>query len=94
MQFTVQAVLHPISGKTRLSERMIREIDGNRSRKWIVLYAEPSTFQTEDEPNLIQADHLEINGERFEVMQIDDWDAGVLDHQKVLAGRLDVRDSD
>lgn len=85
---------HPVTAKSRLSERMIREIDGNRSRKWVVFYAPLGTFRGEDEANLIQADHIEYQNERFEVIDTDEWQSGILDHQKVLAARLDARDTD
>ena len=91
----VEGVVHPAtSGNRSLSDQMIREIDNNRNRKMVVVYSVPATWQPEDEEAGQQADIMIYNGDRYEIMMIDDWDSGVLDHQKALAARLDLRDGD
>ena len=90
----VEGVVHPVTAKSRLSERMIREISGNRTRKWVVVYSAPGTWQTEVEEIGQQADIMIYAGSRYEIMMVDDWEAGVLDHQKAIAAKLDVRDGD
>jgi len=90
----VEGVVHPATASKSLSDEMIREIDNNRNRKMVVVYSVPSTWQTEDEAAGQQADIMIFNGDRYEIMMIDDWDSGVLDHQKALAARLDLRDGD
>lgn len=90
----VEGVIQPITAKAKLSERMISEIDNNRSRAWVVVYTDLDTFIEQDERAGIQADLFEYRGNRYEVMMVDNWDAGVLDHQKAIAARLDPRDGD
>lgn len=101
--FNVEGVVHPVTAKTKLSERMIREIDNNRDRKWVVIYSPPLdtqtptpevTWRTSSESGQYEADILVYNGQRYEIMMIDEWEAGVLDHIKAIAMRVDVRDGD
>jgi len=98
----IQAVVHPVTAGTNLSERMIREIGNSRDRKWVVIYSPPQdtqrspevTWRTSSESGQNEADIMIYNGQRYEIMMIDEWEAGVLDHIKAIAVRLDVRDGD
>ena len=90
----IQGVVHPATSKKSLSEAMIREIDNNRSRKMVVVYSVPDTWMTEDEALGIKADIMVYLGERYEAMMVDEWRSGVLDHDKTLMARLDLRDGD
>ena len=81
---------------------MIREIDNNRNRKWVVIYSPPTdqevipqvSWRTSSERGQYEADIMVYNGDRYEVMMIDEWEAGVLNHIKAIAARVDVRDVD
>lgn len=90
----VEGVAHPATSQKSLSTLMIREIDNNRGREMQVIYSVPDTWQEESEALQTKADLCVINGTRFEVMMIDKWRSGVLDHDKVLVARLDLRDVD
>ena len=98
----LEGVVHPITGGTNLSERMIQEIDNNRDRKWVVIYSPPTdqevvpevSWRTSSESGQFEADIMVYNGERYEIAMIDEWEAGVLDHIKAIAKRLDLRDVD
>ena len=98
----LEGVVHPVTGKTNLSERMIQEIDNNRDRKWVVIYSPPTdqevvpevSWRTSSESGQFEADIMVYNGERYEIAMIDEWEAGVLDHIKAIAKRLDTRDVD
>lgn len=90
----VEGVVHPVTGGTNLSDRMIREIDNNRNRKMVVVYSIPDIWRTEDESAGSQADIMVYLGDRYEIMMVDEWRSGVLDHDKALAARLDIRDVD
>ena len=98
----IDAVVHPVTGKTNLSERMIQEIDNNRDRKWVVIYSPPLdsevtpeiAWRTSSEAGQFEADIMVFNGDRYEIAMVDEWEAGVLDHIKAIAKRLDVRDVD
>jgi hypothetical protein len=81
---------------------MIQEIDNNRDRKWVVIYSPPLdnevvpevAWRTSSESGQYEADIMVYNGERYEIAMVDEWEAGVLDHIKAIAKRLDVRDVD
>jgi hypothetical protein len=98
----IDCVVHPVTAKTNLSERMIQEIDNNRDRKWVVIYSPPLdnevvpevAWRTSSESGQYEADIMVYNGERYEIAMVDEWEAGVLDHIKAIAKRLDVRDVD
>lgn len=98
----LEGVVHPVTAKTNLSDRMIREIDNNRDRKWVVIYSPPTdqevvpevSWRTSSERSQTEADIMVYNGDRYEIMGIDEWEAGVLDHIKAIAVRVDVRDGD
>ena len=98
----LEGVVHPITAKTNLSERMIQEIDNNRDRKWVVIYSPPTdqevvpevSWRTSSESGQFEADIMVYNGDRYEIAMLDEWEAGVLDHIKAIAKRLDVRDVD
>ena len=98
----LEGVVHPVTAKTGLSDRMIREIDNNRNRKWVVIYSPPTdqevipqvSWRTSSERGQYEADIMVYNGDRYEVMMIDEWEAGVLNHIKAIAARVDVRDVD
>ena len=99
---SIDAVVHPITGSTNLSERMIQEIDNNRNRKWVVIYSPPFdseatpevAWRTSSEAGQFEADIMVYNGDRYEIAMVDEWEAGVLDHIKAIAKRLDARDVD
>ncbi len=101
-QVSVDAVVHPVTGGTNLSDRMIQEIDNNRNRKWVVVYSPPLddevtpevTWRTSSESGQFEADILIFNGDRYEIKMVDEWESGVLDHIKAIAVRLDIRDVD
>ena len=98
----LEGVVHPVTGGTNLSERMIQEIDNNRDRKWVVIYSPPTdqevipevSWRTSSESAQYEADIMVYNGERYEIAMVDEWEAGVLDHIKAIAKRLDLRDVD
>tara|TARA_R100001086_G_scaffold233551_1_gene155272 strand:+ start:324 stop:740 length:417 start_codon:yes stop_codon:yes gene_type:complete len=98
----IDAVVHPVTSKTNLSERMIQEIDNARDRKWVVIYSPPMdnevtpevAWRTSSESGQYEADIMIYNGQRYEIAMVDEWEAGVLDHIKAIAKRLDVRDVD
>ena len=99
---TFDVVVHPVTGGTNLSSRMIQEIDNNRDRKWVVIYS-PSfdsestpevAWRTSSESGQFEADIMVFNGDRYEIAMIDEWEAGVLDHIKAIAKKLDARDVD
>ena len=98
----LEGVVHPITAKTNLSERMIREIDNSRDRKWVVIYSPPTdqevipevSWRTSSEEGQYEADIMVYNAQRYEIMMVDEWEAGVLDHIKAIAVRLDTRDVD
>lgn len=96
----LEALVHPITAKTNLSSRMIDEIDNARNRKWVVIYSPPTdqevvpeiSWRTSNEDGQHQSDIMVYNGDRYEIAMVDDWQAGVLDHIKAIAKKMDVRD--
>jgi len=96
----IDVIVHPITGKTSLSERMIREIGNNRDRKWVVIYSPPLdsldtiAWRTSSEAGQYEADIMVYKSDRYEIMMVDDWEAGVLDHIKAIAVKQDLRDVD
>lgn len=90
----VEGVVHPATSTKSLSDSMIRELDNNRGRKTVIVYSVPDTWQTDDESTGTQADIMTYLGERYEILMVDEWRSGVLDHDKALAALLDIRDSD
>ena len=96
----LEAVVHPVTAKTNLSQRMIDEIDNARNREWVVIYSPPTdqevvpevSWRVGNEDGQYTSDIMVYNGERYEIAMVDDWQAGVLDHIKAIAKKLDVRD--
>jgi hypothetical protein len=88
---TVQSVVHPVTAKTKLSERMMREIDLQRNTDWIVLYSALDTYVVGRDTEGTVNDRVEFNGSTWEVKMVDNWRAGVLDHQKAIAARVQPR---
>lgn len=96
----IDVVVHPITNKSNLSERMIREISGNRDRKWVVIYSPPLdnlgtvAWRTSSESGQYEADIMVFKSDRYEIIMIDEWETGVLDHIKAIAVKQDLRDGD
>ena len=90
----VESVIHPVTAKTKLSARMLREIDLQRNTDWIVLYSALDTYQQGDEATQTKGDRVEYQGFFWEIMAVDQWLAGVLDHQKAIAAKVQPRADD
>lgn len=88
---TVESVVHPVTAKTKLSEAMRREIDLQRNTDWIVLYSALDTYVVGRDSEGTVNDRVEFNGATWEVKMVDNWRAGILDHQKAIAARVQPR---
>lgn len=96
----LEGVVHPVTAKTNLSQRMVDEIDNGRNRDWVVIYSPPTdqevvpsvSWRVGNEDGQFQSDIMVYNGERYMIAAVDNWQAGVLDHIKAIAKKLDVRD--
>jgi len=96
----LEGVVHPVTAKTNLSSRMIQEIDNNRNREWVVIYSpfidqeiSPGVSWREgNEDGQYSSDIMTYRGEKYEIAMVDKWQAGMLDHIKAIAKKLDVRD--
>lgn len=88
---TVESVIHGVTAKTKLSEQMRREIDLQRNTDWIVLYSALDTYQIGRDGEGTVNDRVDYSGSMWEVMAVDNWRAGVLDHQKAIAARVQPR---
>lgn len=87
----VESVIHPVTAKTNLSSRMQREIDLQKNTDWIVLYSALNTYQAGREQDQTTPDRVVFAGATWEIRMTDDWGAGVLDHQKAIACRVQPR---
>lgn len=90
----VESVIHPYTNRTKLSANMLREIDLQRNTDWIVLYSALDTYRQGNEATGVKGDTVTFDGSEWEIKAVDQWRAGVLDHQKALASRVQPRAND
>jgi hypothetical protein len=72
---TVESVIHPVTAKTKLSERMLREIDLQRNSDWIVLYSALDTYVAGREQDQNTPDRIAFADAVWEVKMVDNWRA-------------------
>jgi hypothetical protein len=81
---TIQANVQPVRG-----HELVSLPEADRSREWIKVYTVGNVRGTQ-EGSLggTSPDILIFDGRTFEVKQVSTYKMGVLDHSKILAGRI------
>ena len=86
---SVQELSKVTMGK-KVSTKLLKELEGDRTTSMIKLYAPLHTFQEADDTLGISADIIEWRGRLHEVSAVNHWQsAQALSHDEVYAQRID-----
>lgn len=82
--------LSRVSIGRRGSNKLHKELEGDRATVMIKLYAPPGTFQEADDEIRQPADNIEWRGRLYEISAVNHWiSAQALSHDEVYAKRID-----
>lgn len=82
--------LSRVSIGRRGSNKLLKELEGDRATKMIKMYAPFQSFQEADDDLRIQADLIVWEGRTYQVSAVNHWrSAQALDHDEVYAKRMD-----
>lgn len=86
---SVQEMSKVTAGK-KGSNKLLKELEGDRSTTMIKIYAPLNSFQEADDVLGISSDIIEWNGRKYEVSVTNHWhSAQALSHDEVYAKRID-----
>lgn len=89
VECNVQEMSKVTMGK-KISNKLLKELEGDRSTTIIKLYAPVHTFREADDTLGIASDKIEWKGRFYEIAAINHWEsAQALSHDEVYAKRID-----
>ena len=82
--FTFYGSLQPLTGKDMLSLP-----EGRRDRETYLIYTSTELMAV-DVNNQVNPDIVTINGNEFEIIQVEPWQNGIYNHYKAVASKKQV----